>query len=386
MQTENDLRPSHRAVAAERVALDSPIPMHQVQSMLGSAAERMALRFAGIAAVATAILTWVSNLGRNPIPFAGIGGFGMLIFYSSIVIAAGVSAVGFASEIRARNKLVEPNLRRSWKLPVIPLALAYALVTALLVRIALQFVDLVFQELALPTVYAMLVVGTTCGLIAYKVTGHAAQTSMRSVLSIFAIILMAGIAISAINENNPLWWKESFSFLGEAQSTDRAIFNGTLVISGILFVILQQFFMDSFIRLREAGLLSAGKTRLVHISLIGIGVALILIGLVPFDVSAVMNAVHSASAYTLIAILFAHMVLARWLLPFFPVEFYAMTWLMVGALTVSVVLHLLGSINTVGIELIGFLIGGAWFVLFAKNVELLADQEESNADVPVTAG
>ncbi len=377
MHRENDMSPSHRAVAAEAAALERIIPMRQVQSSLDSVANRLALRFAGAAALATGILTWLVNLSRNPIPFAGVAGFAMLIFYCSVMIAFGVSAVGFARGVRIRNKLVEPDLQRSWKLSVIPLALAYALVTALLVRIGLQFVDLVFQELALPSVYAMLVVGTTCGLITYKVTSHATQTSMRSVLSIFAIILLAGISISAIDENNPLWWKESFSFLGEAQSADRLVFNSTLVIAGVLFVILQQFFMDRFIRLREANLLSAGKTRLVRASLIGIGVALAVVGLVPFGVNAPLNAVHSAAAYTLMAVLLAHMVLARRLLPFFPHEFYAVTWLMVGATVVALALHLLGSINTVGIELIGFIIAGAWFMLFAKNVELLVDQIES---------
>ena len=43
-----------------------------------------------------------------------------------------------------------------------------------------------------------------------------------------------------------------------------------------------------------------------------------------------------------------------------------------GMLT-AVALHLLGSINTVGIELLAFAIGGSWFILFTKNVELFAE-------------
>lgn len=377
LQTENDLSPSQNAIAAADAATSNPIPIRQLQSKMEIFADRIALRFAGVAALLAGLLTWMLNFGRNPIPFAGAGGLAMLIFYCSVITAFGASAAGFALGIRTRNALVEPDLQRSWKLPMIPLALAYALVTALLVRIALQFVDLAFQDLALPSVYAVLVAGTTCGLITYKVTGHATQTSMRSVLGIFAIILVAGIAISAIDENNPLWWKESFSFLGESHSTDRFVFNGTLILSGFLFIILQQFFMDQFARLHEMGLLSAAKTRLVRFSLIGIGVALVLVGLIPFGVNDLMNSLHSGAAYALIAIMLAHMIFARRLLPFFPREFYAMTWLMVGATIVALALHLLGSINTVGIELVGFIIAGAWFMLFAKNVELLVDQTES---------
>ena len=157
------------------------------------------------------------------------------------------------------------------------------------------------------------------------------------------------------------------------------LFNGALVMSGILFVILQQFFMDYFMRQRAAGLLSTAKTRLVRSSLVGIGVALAIVGLVPFDINDLFNAVHSAAAYTLMAILFGHMLFARRLLPYFSREFYSMTWLMVAALAGALTLHFLGSINTAGIELIGFTIAGAWFMMFVNNVELLVGHRGWNS-------
>ena len=157
------------------------------------------------------------------------------------------------------------------------------------------------------------------------------------------------------------------------------LFNGALGMSGILFVVLQQFFMDYFMRLRAAGLLSTAKTRLVRSSLIGIGVALVIVGLVPFDINDLFNAVHSAAAYTLMAILFGHMLFARRLIPSFSREFYAATWIMVAALAVMLLLHFLGSINTMGIELLGFIVAGAWFLMFMKNVELLVGSIEGQA-------
>ena len=343
----------------------------------------MALRFAGPIALVCALLTWLLNWGRNPIPFVGdMAGFGVLIFFFTIVIGFGVGAVGFVIGVRYRNWLVEPDLRRSWAWPVIPLALAYTLVMLLVVTIVLQFIDAAFKDLALSPLYAALVVGVVCGLVAYNVADHTIQITVRSVINIFAVILFAGIAFSAVNVNNPLWWEESFSFLGELKSTERNVFNVTLIISGVIFVILQQFFMDLFVRLEEGGLLSSAKTRLVQVSLITIGVALTLVGLIPFGVNEFMNALHSMSAYTLIAILLAHMLLVRRLLPYFSREFYAMTWLMIGGLVLALALHFLGSINTVGIELIGFTVAGAWFMLFVDNVERLVDRTESN-DGPI---
>lgn len=80
----------------------------------------------------------------------------------------------------------------------------------------------------------------------------------------------------------------------------------------------------------------------------------------------------------------AHMLFTRQLLPYFLREFYAMTGPMIGGLVLALALHLLGSNNTVGIELIGFTIAGAWFMLFVDNVERLVDRLESNTG-PLTA-
>jgi membrane associated rhomboid family serine protease len=70
------------------------------------------------------------------------------------------------------------------------------------------------------------------------------------------------------------------------------------------------------------------------------------------------------------------MIAVRWALPFFSREFYLTTWIMVAVLLSAVALHLLGSINVVGIELIAFALGGAWFLMFVKNVELLVEQTD----------
>ncbi len=70
----------------------------------------MALRFAGPIALVCALLTWLLNWGRNPIPFVGdMAGFGVLIFFFTIVIGFGVGAVGFVIGVRYRNWLVEPD-------------------------------------------------------------------------------------------------------------------------------------------------------------------------------------------------------------------------------------------------------------------------------------
>ncbi|MBK8046874.1 MAG: hypothetical protein IPK16_06970 [Anaerolineales bacterium] len=210
--------------AAAAPAQRSRIAIRQVYNTLDAYADRMALRMAGPIMFVTGLLAWAFNWGVDPIPFSENGrGFGVLIFIFSIVIDFGVAAVGFIMGVRYRNRLVGPEQRRSWALTVAPLALAYALVTMVLVGIALQFVDTAFKDLALQPIYAVLLVGIACGVVAYYVANRTMQISVRAVLNVFIIILFAGIAFSAINVNDSLWWEESFSFLGTAGSTERRL-------------------------------------------------------------------------------------------------------------------------------------------------------------------
>lgn len=353
--------------------------VRQLYSTLDGYADRMALRFAGPIALGASVLAWMLNWGRNPIPFVGdLRGFGVLIFFFGIVIAFGVAAVAFVMGVRFRNRLVEADLRRSWGLPVIPLALAYAIVTMILVALVLQFIDAAFRDLALQPFYAALVVSLLCGAVAYYVANRAMQISVRSLLNVFVIILFAGVTFSAVNVNDPRWWEESFSFLGTAQSNARSVFNATLMMAGILFIILQQFFMDDFIELRNNGMISQRITRWIRGSLIALGLLMAMVGLVPFGNGGAWDTIHSVSAYGLAGILLVYMVLVRRAFPYFSPEFYAMTWFMVAVMVGAVVLHLFGSINVVGVELISFAVGGTWFMLFVKNVEMLAKQSNDN--------
>lgn len=355
------------------------ISVRQLYSTLDGYADRMALRFAGPIALGASVLAWMLNWGRNPIPFVGdLRGFGVLIFFFGIVIAFGVAAVAFVMGVRFRNRLVEADLRRSWGLPVIPLALAYAIVTMILVALVLQFIDAAFRDLALQPFYAALVVSLLCGAVAYYVANRAMQISVRSLLNVFVIILFAGVTFSAVNVNDPRWWEESFSFLGTAQSNARSVFNATLMMAGILFMILQQFFMDDFIELRNNGMISQRIARWIRGSLIALGLLMAMVGLVPFGNGGAWDTIHSVSAYGLAGILLVYMVLVRRAFPYFSPEFYAMTWFMVAVMVGVVVLHLFGSINVVGVELISFAVGGTWFMLFVKNVEMLAKQSNDN--------
>ena len=378
------------ATAFDQQAPPQALTQHTLKALydtLDGYADRMTLRFAGPAALMGGLGAWLLNQGRDPIPFADdVFGFGVLIFFFTILTAFVCASAGFILGVRFRNSLVPEDLRRSWIWSVLPLAFAYAVVVGLFAAIGLQFAGMVFPELALQSVYAIVLVALVCGAVAHSVANQSMQVRVRNVLDLFVITLLCGVAISAITANNAMWWEKSFSFLGESESRSRIIFNTTLIVSGILLIILQQFFMDDFIYLRHLGLLTARKVRWGRAGLIALGIVMAMIGIVPFGINGLLNTVHDLCAYSIAGILLAFMLTTRRMFPGLTPEFYAITWLTVVLLVAAVVLHLLGSINTVGVELLAFAIGGSWFILFIKNVELFVEHIYPQAATAAPSG
>lgn len=375
---------------SERRVSPQALTQHTLKALydtLDGYADRMTLRFAGPAALLGGLATWLLNWGRNPIPFADdVYGFGVLIFFFTILTALICSAAGFILGVRFRNSLVPEELRRAWVWSVLPLAFTYAVVVGLFAAIGLQFAGMVFPELALQSVYAIVLVGLVCGAVANSVANQCMQVRVRNVLALFIITLLGGVAISAITVNNAMWWEKSFSFLGESDSRSRIIFNTTMIVSGILLIILQQFFMDDFVYLRHLGLLTERKVRWGRAGLVALGVLMAMIGIIPFGIDGFFNTIHDLCAYSIAGILLAFMLTTRRFLPGLTPEFYATTWVTIVLLIVAVALHLLGSINTVGVELLAFAIGGSWFILFIKNIELFVEHIYPSAATAAPSG
>lgn len=382
--------PTSIVTTSERQASPQALTHHTLKALydtLEGYADRMTLRFAVPAALLGGLATWLLNWGRSPIPFADdVYGFGVLIFFFAILTALICSAAGFVLGVRFRNSLVPEELRRAWIWSVLPLAFTYAVVVGLFAAIGLQFAGMVFPQLALQSVYAIVLVGLVCGGVANSVANQCMQVRVRNVLALFIITLLGGVAISAITVNNAMWWEKSFSFLGESESRSRIIFNTTMIVSGILLIILQQFFMDDFVYLRHLGLLTERKVRWGRAGLVALGVSMAMIGIIPFGIDGFFNTVHDLCAYSIAGILLAFMLTTRRFLPGLTPEFYATTWFTMALLIVAVALHLLGSINTVGVELLAFAIGGSWFILFIKNVELFVEHINPSAATAAPSG
>ena len=110
---------------------------------LAQIADHIALRASWIVGAALALLVLVLNLGRNPIPLLeDHTSFGPLSLYFLVPAAFVVTWICLVKGVNAWNDRVTSERQRGWKVQVLPVSIAYALLVG--------FIGIVVLELAEP--------------------------------------------------------------------------------------------------------------------------------------------------------------------------------------------------------------------------------------------
>lgn len=322
-----------------------------------------------------AIMTFVLNLGRADIPLVAAGdmrAMGALSLIYAVLIALVGGVIGYYLGVRYKNEHLPLRYRQSWKWSIVPIVLAYTVIVAFIIDIFYQLLDAAFASLFLPTLQAVFLIGILAAVVTYITVETLMRIDLRKVLVIIFTIMVGGIYYAAITIDDPLWWQESFSYLGTQNSNASAIFNITFVLAGILMLVLQQYFMYDFHILRDEGTLSPRVHQLIGIGIFAFGFLIAGVGVFPWGASPLYSTLHNLCAYTMAMLLFLLMVSVYWVIPGLERTFYLSTVFFIAALLATGLLMVLGRMNTTQAEINGLLVGGAWIALLVNNVDLLA--------------
>ena len=335
-------------------------------------AARYALRGALAAALAGALLSFTLNWGRSPVPLVGDWrAFGILAALLGALSATVAAAVAYIVGMRFRNTQMPPNRRHNYWLSLAPVALGTGVQILLAAGVGIVFASVIFKELALINGIASVIVGAICAVIVFSVMGRFLLANERSVLLTLALLLVLGIVVAAANEQNPKWWEESFSYLGTAASNTNLLFNISFVLTGLLIVVWQQFYLENITTLVERGIVKPRVHTIFRYGLIVVGLFVMLIGILHWGASPLISAVHDISAYTAGGLITLAMLAIRWLIPRMSNEFYVATYALAAVMIGAVLMLFFGLFNTVGVELVYFTTAGAWFVLLMESTEML---------------
>ena len=322
--------------------------------------------YALIAAAGSGVVGYVSGFIAFHGQLTGLGGSGSISGLAAGVAAA-VGAIAFiwgyirqsADEVRWR---LRPLYRRV--IDVIGLTLTGVGVAVLMIGSIFQVLQLAFRDLVLNSLTSSTLVAVTAGVTAYALFLIASQISTKTLASLLALFLVAGVFASMLTADDATWWQRNFSALGMGGAGSAQAFNLTIIVAGFAMITLADYLtMDLRSRSGPRGINLRGVS-VIRTLLIVIGVALTGVGLVPVDVSVLFHNTFSTTALVGFAVL---LVLVPTLLKGLPKGFVITTLVVIGVIVVGVVLFLTGYYNLTALELVAVLVIFAWLILFARN-------------------
>jgi len=343
-------------------------------------AERMSMRLALPIGILFTLIVLIANHDRNMVPMLGDHrSFATLGLYMLAPTTLIVSAIAYVMGVNAWNARVTAERQRKWYWAVLPVSLAFTLMLFFLTAAGMHFIEMAFQGLELMKIQGALVSGAVGAVIIYWVVGSAIQIKTRGLLQLLVIVLAGGVYITMTTVDDPLWWQVSFSYLGTMDSSSELLFNATLVFGGILILIWLPYFMSDFHILVEHDAASERGAFWLRFGLIVLAVGVALVGVFPSRASPLSSLIHNLSAYSLAAAFGLLMFGTKWMAPSFSRETITASWIIVAGLTFTLIMAAFGRVNTVGLEIIAFVLGMTWLSLFVNSTESLAVEMEPEA-------
>lgn len=215
------------------------------------------------------------------------------------------------------------------------------------------------------------------GFACYVAYLSAVQMSAVRIAGILAAFLLSGTFISMLTAGDPHWWYYHFSSLGANGGVSAYAFNATLIIAGLVVVALARLIASDLAKLHgEQTRANQARRATFQVLLSGIGIAFALVGAFVYDT---FPLIHNTAAGGMAVLFLAIVLLLPWLMPQFQKAYFLASYLLLGALCVSVWLFaVVGYFNLTVFELVAAAIIFVWLVVFVRNLAALL-QDADNA-------
>lgn len=345
--------------------------------------------------------------GHNP-PLAGDES---IQFYGSIAggVTAGLSfLMGYSLNARMANIWLgqRPKLRQL--IDTLALLVVHSSIAVMVCLGLFRVFQEAFIGLRVDAIAGAGLLSVVAGVASYFSFNSGARITAFSLSTLLAIFMASGVLVSMIFAENPFWWHVMFSELGTGHAglTSFWTFNTTLVVSGVIITTLTAFLTRDLeiwadhvkervdihrqaqrdrrrrprgtVPMRHrAALAFTGHFRkprigLFRVGMIGMGLSLAGIGLVPINLHHDAHVVVTASFGLFFLLLLVSM---PYLLPGFPRSFYLFSYLSSAALVGAFLLwRPVQYWNLTSLELIGAAILFAWLVVFIRHIAAVVEQ------------
>lgn len=317
------------------------------------------------------------------------------LFTACSIVAAtcgvGSFVVGYAHRSRSLN------LKHGWLAPLRRLAeiasLSLVFGSTIFVTVFMIFViasNLMGMNILVG--YVSAACAGVSGIAGYFTFVQAEMMSAKSIVSLLPIFMISGIATAGLTSDDPYWYKNNFSQLGDRTTFAASMFNTTLILAGICVSIVGYFAISELIttnRQRRDWLIAQHpdaaveptirffRTRMAILMLLLTMCGVCFIGIGSFRYTP-HPLIHNIFSHSMVVFMALVMVGIPWLAPQVSRAFVIISDVAVAVACYGGIVWFTGHMSMTNIEaLVGVTFLG-WFVMFSRQIAALeADRVEA---------
>ncbi|WP_241095408.1 MULTISPECIES: hypothetical protein [unclassified Leucobacter] len=357
----NDLR--GESMAEPRAAAEQLIAVLAPQRSVS--VESQAIYAALLAGTIGAVVGLVVGLAFPPMPLHGDWSLGNIV-----AIAAGV-AVGVTTGVGYWRMRYSPG--QEWRLSLRPFTFSVNAVAVVSVHVVLTVISVLaaflvlskgFVGLLIDPFWATALSALFVGLSAYVTYLSIVLVNTQRMSTLLMAFVTMGTFTAMVTTPDPQWWKLHFSELGTFWSISSLVFNGTLVVGGLLLTTFAVYLSHDLQVLVERGVLAQqNSAKVISRMFIVMGLMIAGVGIVPVNVSLI---VHNTFASGMAVMFFGMLVLGPKVLRGMPRAYFISAWIFLASVVVSVLLFAVGYFGLTALEIIVFALIFGWISVFIR--------------------
>lgn len=296
-------------------------------------------------------------------------------------ITAGCGVISFTLGY-ARNAR-SMTLKHSWTIPIRRifeiLALSVVYASTIFVT-AFMLLSIASNMMGLRTLkgYLTALCAAISGVVGYVTFVQAELMNAKTIASLLPFFVVSGVSIAGLTSDDPYWYNNNFSQLGDRTTFAARMFNSTLMLAGVCIVIISYFAISELITTHRLQMqyLSASdekeapkhfKARILLLStmLTLAGIAFIGIGMFRYTPHPILHNVFARGLPCLMSVL---MIALPWLAPQLSKVVYVISDLAIVIGALAGFQWLAGRNTLTNVEALAGMMFLGWFIIFSRQI------------------
>ena len=308
------------------------------------------------------------------------------IVCSGIAAACAIMSflIGYLSQSRSMN------LKHGWLVMLrrlvesLALSAVYAATTFLTSFALLSMVN----EVMGPKVfvgYMAAICATVSGIFGYMTFVQARMMNAKTLASLLPFFIVSGVCVAGLTTDDPYWYHNNFSQLGDRTTFAATMFNSTLMLGGLCIIITSYFAISELVTTERLTRLRHNRsandpnhgydiahyrlrTTILGVMLTMSGIAFIGIGAFRYTPHPILHNVFARGLPVLMLVLF---LLLPWVAPRLSRTVMVISDLMLLVCAAFGVEWLLGKITLTNVEALACMVYLGWFIVFSRQIAAL---------------